>query len=43
MVGGAVGVVGGVVTYLLGKRDEGPPITVSTTSNGFKVGLRWNY
>jgi tetratricopeptide (TPR) repeat protein len=41
--GGAVGVVGGVVTYLIGKRDEAAPITVSPTSNGFKVGLRWNY
>jgi tetratricopeptide (TPR) repeat protein len=41
--GGALGVAGGVVTYLLGRRDERPPVTVATTRHGFEVGVRWRY
>lgn len=41
--GGAVGLVGGIVTYLIGRHEEGPPVTVSTMSHGVKVGLRWEY
>ncbi|HEY6177065.1 MAG TPA: tetratricopeptide repeat protein, partial [Kofleriaceae bacterium] len=41
--GGAVGIVGGIVTYLLGRRDEGPPVTVATTPHGLEVGVRWKY
>lgn len=41
--GGAVGLAGGIVTYLLGRHDEGPPITVATTRHGIEVGVRWAY
>jgi hypothetical protein len=41
--GGALGLAGGIVTYLLGRRDEGPPVTVSSTPHGFEVGVRWKY
>ena len=41
--GGALGLAGGIVTYLLGRRDEGPPVRVATTSHGFEVGVRWKY
>jgi tetratricopeptide (TPR) repeat protein len=41
--GGAVGLAGGIVTYLIGRRDEGPPLTVATTRNGLQLGVRWAY
>jgi len=41
--GGAVGLVGGVVTYLIGRHDEAPPLTITTMSHGVKVGVRWAY
>lgn len=41
--GGALGLAGGIITYLLGRHDEGPPITVSTSQHGLKVGVRWTY
>jgi len=41
--GGALGLAGGIVTYLLGRRDEGPPVTVATTRHGVEVGVRWAY
>jgi tetratricopeptide (TPR) repeat protein len=41
--GGALGLAGGIVTYLIGRRDEGPPVTVATTQHGFEVGVRWKY
>lgn len=41
--GGALGLAGGIVTYLIGRRDEGPPVTVTTTRHGLEVGVRWAY
>jgi len=41
--GGAVGLVGGVVTYLIGRHDEAAPLTITTMSHGVKVGVRWTY
>src|SRR5262249_51279869 len=41
--GGALGLAGGIVTYLIGKRDEGPPITVATSRHGVQLGVRWTY
>jgi tetratricopeptide (TPR) repeat protein len=41
--GGALGVAGGIVTYLIGKRDEQPPVTVAPTRNGLSVGVRWAF
>jgi tetratricopeptide (TPR) repeat protein len=41
--GGALGLAGGIVTYLLGRHDEGPPVTVATTRHGVEVGVRWAY
>jgi tetratricopeptide (TPR) repeat protein len=41
--GGAVGVVGGIVTYLIGRHDEQPPVTVATTRHGVSVGVRWAF
>ena len=41
--GGAVGLAGGIVTYLIGRRDEGPPITVATSRHGVELGVRWAY
>lgn len=41
--GGALGLAGGIVTYLIGRRDEGPPLTVATTRNGLQLGVRWAY
>lgn len=41
--GGALGLAGGIVTYLIGRRNEGPPLTVATTRNGLQLGVRWAY
>jgi tetratricopeptide (TPR) repeat protein len=41
--GGALGLAGGIVTYLIGRRDEGPPLTVATSRNGLQLGVRWAY
>jgi tetratricopeptide (TPR) repeat protein len=41
--GGALGLAGGIVTYLIGRRDEGPPVTVATTRHGVELGVRWAY
>jgi hypothetical protein len=41
--GGAVGVAGGIVSYLMGRRDEHPPVTVATTRHGIAVGVRWAF
>lgn len=41
--GGALGVAGGIVTYLIGKRDEQPPVTVAPTHNGVSVRVRWAF
>lgn len=41
--GGALGVASGIVTYLIGRRDEGPPLTVATTRHGVELGVRWAY
>lgn len=41
--GGALGVAGGIVTYLIGKRDEQPPVIVAPTHNGVSVRVRWAF
>ncbi|HEX3764385.1 MAG TPA: tetratricopeptide repeat protein [Kofleriaceae bacterium] len=41
--GGAVGLAGGIITYLIGRHDEGPPVTVATTPHGVQLGVRWAY
>jgi tetratricopeptide (TPR) repeat protein len=41
--GGALGLAGGVVTYLIGRGHEGPPLTVATARNGLQLGVRWAY
>jgi tetratricopeptide (TPR) repeat protein len=41
--GGALGLAGGIVTYLIGRRDEGPPVTVATSRHGLQLGVRWKY
>ena len=41
--GGALGVAGGLVTYLIGRHHEQPPVTVSPTRNGLAVGVRWAF
>jgi tetratricopeptide (TPR) repeat protein len=41
--GGALGLAGGIVTYLIGRRGEGPPLTVATTRHGVELGVRWAY
>lgn len=42
-VGGAIGVAGGIVTYLIGRRDAQPPVTVAPTRHGLSVGVRWTF
>lgn len=41
--GGAIGIAGGVVTYLIGKHTEGVPVTVATTRQGVEVGMSWAF
>lgn len=41
--GGAIGLAGGIVTYLIGRHDDGPPVTVGPISHGLQVGVRWAY
>ena len=42
-IGGAVGLAGGLVTYLIGRRDEQPPVMVTTTRHSVTVGARWAF
>jgi hypothetical protein len=41
--GGAVGVAGGIVTYLIGRHNERLPITVAPTRNGVELGMSWAF
>jgi tetratricopeptide (TPR) repeat protein len=41
--GAALGVAGGVVTYLIGKRTEQLPVTVAPTSHGVEVSMLWAF
>ena len=41
--GGAIGLAGGLVTYLIGRRDEQPPVTISTTRHSVAIGARWAF
>jgi tetratricopeptide (TPR) repeat protein len=41
--GGALGIASGIVTYLIGKRDEQPPVMVAPTRHGLSVGVRWTF
>jgi tetratricopeptide (TPR) repeat protein len=43
-VGGALGIAGGVVTYLIGRHDEQqPPVTIATTRNSVSLDVRWAF
>lgn len=42
-VGGAIGIAGGVVTYLIGRRTERAPVTVAATGAGVEVGMTWAF
>lgn len=41
--GGALGIAGGIVSYLIGRHNEQAPVTVSPTRNGVAVGVRWAF
>jgi tetratricopeptide (TPR) repeat protein len=41
--GGALGVAGGIVTYLIGRHTEQPPITVLPTSRGAQLNVLWAF
>jgi tetratricopeptide (TPR) repeat protein len=41
--GGAIGVAGGIVTYLIGKHTERVPVTVATTRQGVELGMAWAF
>jgi tetratricopeptide (TPR) repeat protein len=41
--GGAIGVVGGIVTYLIGRHTERAPVTVVPTSRGAEVSMSWAF
>lgn len=42
-IGGALGIAGGVVTYMIGRRTERPPVTVALTGHGVEVGMSWAF
>jgi len=41
--GGAIGLAGGIVTYLVGRHNEHPPVTVSTSRHSVELGLTWAF
>jgi tetratricopeptide (TPR) repeat protein len=41
--GGALGVAGGIVTYLIGKRLDTPPVMVTSTGRGLELGMLWAF
>jgi tetratricopeptide (TPR) repeat protein len=41
--GGAIGIAGGIVTYLIGKHTESVPVTVATTRQGVELGMSWAF
>jgi tetratricopeptide (TPR) repeat protein len=41
--GAALGVAGGIVTYLIGKRAERPPVIVTSTGRGVELNMSWAY
>ena len=41
--GGAIGIAGGIVTYLIGQHTESAPVTVATTRQGVEVGMSWAF
>jgi tetratricopeptide (TPR) repeat protein len=42
-VGGALGIAGGIVTYMIGKHTERTPVTVAPTSHGVEVSVLWAF
>jgi len=42
-IGGALSVAGGVVSYLVGRSHEAPPVTVATTRHSVELGVRWAF
>jgi tetratricopeptide (TPR) repeat protein len=41
--GGALGVTGGLVTYLIGRRAERPPVAITPKANGVEVSMQWTF
>lgn len=41
--GGALGVAGGIVTYLIGKRYEAAPVMVTSRGRGLELGMLWAF
>jgi hypothetical protein len=42
-VGGALGIAGGIVTYMIGRHTERIPMTVAPTSHGVQVSALWAF
>jgi tetratricopeptide (TPR) repeat protein len=41
--GGALGIAGGIVTYLIGRHTERIPIAVASTSHSVELGMSWAF
>jgi tetratricopeptide (TPR) repeat protein len=42
-IGGALGVAGGIVTYMIGRHTERTPVAVAPTSHGVEVSMLWSF
>jgi tetratricopeptide (TPR) repeat protein len=42
-IGGALGVAGGIVTYMIGRRTERLPVTVTPTGRGVQASMLWAF
>jgi tetratricopeptide (TPR) repeat protein len=42
-IGGALGVAGGIVTYMIGRHTELSPVTVAPTGHGVEVSMLWTF
>jgi hypothetical protein len=42
-IAGTLGLAGGIVTYLVGRHNEHPPLTVAPTSHGVAVSMLWAF
>jgi tetratricopeptide (TPR) repeat protein len=42
-IGGAIGLTGGLVTYLIGRHDEQTPVMVATTRHSVSIDVRWAF
>lgn len=41
--GGAIGITGGLVMYLVGRHNEQPPVLVAPTSGGMEMSMSWSF